>query len=250
MKKALLLTLALTSLALATPAVRAQNYTSGDLLIGFEAGTTTSVVFNLGAAQSFVTATTPFSINLGNLNSALISAFGGTTPGNNANIFAAVFGNLNPNDPSNTLYASQPHSNALSGSAQSSRSSNMSAVESTYSNLYAGNRAVVMNSATDGNNTYVNFVVGGRVFQNYITEQQFNVGSMVIDRLPSTTNGGGPVSTLGTLTFGFDGSGNITSAQFAPVPEPSTYALLAAGLVVAAVIGRRRIADARTRASA
>ena len=226
MKKLLTLALAIASIALTTLPAKAQ-YTTGDLMMGFEAGGVLDVLLPLGPAQMFVTASAPFSINIGNLNSALIAAFG-SSPGTNANIFTAVFGNLNPSDPSNTLYANRPHINPISGSGQSAISSLMSSVESEYNNEFTGMRAIVQDSSQTPN-SYLSKVTAGRVFNNYITETQFSVGSLVLDRAPSTTNGGGPVTTLGTISFSFDGGGNITGAMFIPVPEPSTYALATLG---------------------
>lgn len=250
MKKLLTIALIAAGVALTTAGAKAQ-YQTGNLMIGFENGNGMDVLFDLGSAQTYVTATAPFSINIGNLNAALIAAFG-SSPGTNGNIFTAVFGNLNRaadggpgNDPANTLYASRPHSNALSGSTQSSISTIMSSVESEYNNEFMGNRAIVQDS-TQTSNTYFSKVVGGKVFNNYITESGFSLGSLTLDRVFSTTNGGGPVQTLGTISFGFDGSGNVTSATFAPVPEPSSYALalLAAGMLV--VLAAKRRAASRT----
>ncbi len=117
-------------------------------MMGFEAGGIMDVLLPLGPAQMFVTATAPFSINIGNLNAALITAFG-SSPGTNANILTAVFGNLNPSDPNNTLYANVPHISPISGSGQSAISSLMSSVESEYNNEFMGNRAIVQDSSAD-----------------------------------------------------------------------------------------------------
>ncbi|MGI9087092.1 MAG: PEP-CTERM sorting domain-containing protein [Chthoniobacterales bacterium] len=249
MKKLLTLALAIASLTLMTAPARAQ-YATGDLMMGFETGNGMDVLLDLGSAQTYVTATAPFSINIGNLNSALITAFG-ASPGTNANIFTAVFGNLNRvadggpgNDPSNTLYSSQPHVKALSGSSQSSISTAMSSVESEYNNEFMGGLAIVQDS-TQMPNTYFSKVVGGKVFSNYITEAQFSLNNLTLDRVFSTTNGGGATQNLGTFNFAFDGSGNVTGATFLPVPEPSTYALGLLGIGIVAVLAKRR-ASART----
>lgn len=232
MKRLLSIGLALGSIAFSS--ARAQ-YTSGDLMMGFENGSTKSVVIDLGPVELFRTGMP--AINLANLNAALVSAFGGT-PGTNNNIFATLWAHLNPGDPSNTLYASQPHSNALSSSQQSSRGSNMTSVEGTYNNLFAAQntKAITMDSSTDGPNTYRAFAGNGVAFQNYITEKQFNLNNFALDRLTPSSGAG---QTLGTLLFSFDGSGNLTNATFAPVPEPSTYALMFLGAGVLALFIRR-----------
>lgn len=244
MKKLLTLVLALASLTLTTAPAKAQ-YLTGDLMMGFETGNGMDVLLDLGPAQTYVTATAPFSIGIGNLNAALIAAFG-SSPGTNSNIFTAVFGNLNRiadggpgNDPANTLYASRPHVNALSGSSQSSISTAMSSVEAEYNNEFMGGRAIVQDSSMMPN-TYFSKVVGGKVFSNYITETQFSLGTLTLDRVFSTTNGGGPTQTLGTINFSFDGSGNVTGAMFIPVPEPSTYALGLFGVAMLAFLAKRR----------
>lgn len=212
--------LGFVSVALSAPRAHGQ-YMIGDLMIGFENGSVRDVLISIGPAQNYVTAQAPFSLNIANLNSALVTAFG-PSPATNADIFMAAFGNLNPNDPSNTLYASQPHSNALSGSAHSSRGSNMSAVESQYSNDFAAQQTpAIVQDSSQAQNTYVAYVTGGKVFQNYITEVPFSSATLTLDRVPSTTNGGGPTRTLGTITFSFDGGGNVTAATFAPAATPS-----------------------------
>lgn len=247
MKKLLTIALIAAGMALATSGAKAQ-YMTGDLMMGFEVpGTGLDVLFNLGPAQAFVTASGPFSIPIGNLNAALISAFG-VSPGTNANILAAIFGNLNPSDPNNTLYASRPHSPALSGSQQSALSTLMSSVESQYNFQYAGNPAIVQDSSTTPN-TYYSRVLGGAAFNNYITEQQLSLLSFTLDRIPSTTNGGGAARTLGTVDFAIDGNGNITGATFNPVPEPSTCALAILSAGALAALARRR-AKARANAAA
>jgi PEP-CTERM motif len=243
MKRLLTLALAIASVTMATSPAKAQ-YVTGNLMIGFEAGGVKDVLLDLGAAQMYVTASAPFSINIGNLNSALIAAFG-ASPGTNANILTAVFGNLNPSDPSNTLYASRPHNNPISGSGQSSLSSLMSSVESEYNNEFTTNIAIVQDSSQTPN-SYLSKVTAGRAFNSFIGETQFSLNSVTLDRLPSTTNGGGPVTTLGSISFFFDGSGNVTGAMFSPIPEPSTYALAILGAGILAVAAKRR-ASARTK---
>lgn len=247
MKRFLTIALTAASLALIPLPAKAQ-YMTGDLMMGFETGGIKDVILSLGPAQMYVTATAPFAINIGNLNSALIAAFG-SSPGTNANILTAVFGNVNPSDVNqNTLYASRIHSNAISGSGQSSISSLMSSVESQYNNDFATamTRAIVQDS-TQEPNTYLSKVTGGRVFNNFITEAQFSTASFILDRIPPTTGtGGGPglTTTLGTITFAFDGGGNVTGAMFAPVPEPSTYALGIVGAGTLLLLAKRRAKSA------
>lgn len=246
MKKLLTIALIAAGMAFTATGAKAQ-YMTGDLMMGFENNNGMDVLLDLGSAQTYVTATAPFSINIGNLNSALIAAFG-STPGNSPAILTAVFGNLNRmadggpgNDPANTLYASQLHALRSSGSSQSGISTLMSQVEGQYNNEYVGNLAIVQNSGTTPN-TYFSQVVGQGVFTNFVTESQFNLGTFTLDRVFSTTNGGGPTQTLGTINFSFDGNGNVTGAIFNPtvVPEPSTYALGLAGAALVVFLMRRR----------
>ncbi len=262
-KLAALTALALAATALIAPSAKAQvvyNNANGDFLLGFrKEGNTNSVLVDIGPILDFNVGQV---FQLGNLGTVLSSTFGAgwnTDP----TVWWSLAATTRPGDPTRTNYVTSPTGvpwNRLTSTTALILQNKIIAMGNQYNAFVGqqtmGNPAVVeaQASAPDG---YREYHPGGTNdaghaqgdisfgFFNPTTETNFGAGGSVthspqqIDSftlsLVQLVPGSGPGSILGTFTLSPDGS----SLGYLPIPEPSTYALLAFTLTGLAVFRRR-----------
>lgn len=245
--------MALASVALLTIPASAQQptvYNDGDLFIGFRSpADTNNYLINIGQPGQFRDAApgSTITLSLGNIGADLTTVFGANWFSRTDVFYALISGRFVGNgvDPDNTLYTSNPNAtsfNRRSNNAQSATST----LTTQLGEAYAGNIDTVNSNggliqAAGGPNSYASFQPGGPN-SGGISFQAFNPSnegipsqSLFFNRLAPSSTQNVPGQVLGS--FSLDSSGNLS---FQAVPEPSTYALVGAGLALFAVAARRR----------
>lgn len=205
------------------PAAQAATY-NGDLLVGFTSGSGNDYIYDLGAPSSLtdgqtwalgsdLAAYTLSTVNWGVIGDQKISGTGylwSTTDGASANTLAgiAAWGNVD------------------------------TGVRSIYSNFGtagAGNSLTI--GSTDDNSWYQQTINGALPLQYVNTYLNPNVVGLTSDTLYSVVaNGSSPVA-IGTFTL--DNTGTLTYNAIAPVPEPSSLALLGGGALLMAALRKK-----------
>jgi hypothetical protein len=276
--KATLLALAVGSLLAATPSQAANpNYAPGDLILGFQAtggtGSDKSVLVNLGNTATVFRDGTDFS-SIINVASVLESVYGAgwAERGDISFGLIGVWGNaaigntLQNGDPLRTIYASRARTtlgtsgvaNSVSfgliqDSAMTAISNQIVGLQNYFENNFTSNTAIVTNSDTPSD--WAQLVpAGGSAFGGLTGGIQTTFGSGTIGsyeglldlyRLQAKNDIAGqygfgqairnPGEYLGSI--GIDTAGNVSFIT-AAVPEPSTYALVGAGVVLIGLLRR------------
>jgi hypothetical protein len=253
---------ALTAAAVLGSSAQAQvttNYTSGDLLIGFEqAGAANNYVVDLGSASQFIGATTlNFQLSTADLAADFTSNWAVNTNGA-TNVQWGVVGNdqsKTVQSNANTVWFTEGEVTAgtkntaltgLSGSQLHTISSNIQNLE-TASGGFAGSTSTsdttkAINQSPSAANSWTSFSPGNTAFNLGFSIEQPGSGSntgptdSVLD-LFEYVPGASSASLLGT--FSLAGNGDLTFNANA-VPEPSAYALGITALVLFGVLKRRR----------
>jgi hypothetical protein len=273
MKKALSV-----AIAAAMTAATAHAFTQGntDLYLGFQqanqnSGATHSssldYLVDIGPLSIYQNATSAFSLNTG------LSALGGTNIGSigtdlsssglfastwatNVNTEVGVVGNLD--DGSFTVLFSLAHGTAtppvLTNSKQSTIASaigdpsfSSSLAGAFSSGTAAGNSPVaVTQSVAGGNNSWGSFVppTGGTGSYTFLPDIQSNFGSGAagagLDLYYSVPHNPNPKPNAVLLgEFTFDSAGDVTFTP-ASIPEPSSPAIIGAGVAMLGCVRRRR----------
>jgi hypothetical protein len=255
-KLAATIALALVATALVASSAKAQviyNSANGDFLVGFrQEGSTNSVLADIGPILDFTVNQT---FNLGNLGTALSSTFGSGWA-NDPTVWWSIAGTGRPGDATYTNYVTysdqvrQTPWNRLTSTNSHNLQNKITAQGNQY-NAFSGqqtpgNPAVVepQAQAPDG---YREYMPGGTNdaghasgnisygFFNPTTEANFGGGVFNASlRLVQLVPGSGPGTLLGTFSLSPDAS----TLTYTAVPEPSTYALVALGLVNVVVFRR------------
>jgi PEP-CTERM motif len=247
LKTVLLAAAGLTIMASAGKAQVVYQNTSNDLLLGFrQNGSTSSVLLDIGPIANFNSAQT---FNLGNLGSVLSSNFGSgwATDGNVFFSLAATNGLSN----ASTNYVTSPetvggseatkwaHLTNTNNNILTGKILNMGNAYNAYSAQQTPGNPAVVEPTTDPN-AYLKFMPGGTNdaghasgniawgFFSPTTEGNFANGTAGITldliQLTATTS-----TDLGDLTLSSNGSTLTFTPDFAEVPEPSTYSMIALG---------------------
>ncbi len=262
--KALLFSLALGSLAIPMVSANAAvAYTAGDLILGVRSsnGAEPSIFeLNLGSNASLLEGSGP--ILLGNIGDILTAQYGSDWYSAN-DLYFGVIGVAAAGDPAGTIYASQRRGTNQTSTAQSAAPFNLTdsglGVTASYvtgltntfiaQNAYAGTngKGVLFASDTAGLNTWSDYAKNsGADFNiNSSLEQRFDANNNItlfgvtdvqgaVDLYRITT--GNSPNNIGVYqtTIVIRQNGDIYA-----VPEPSTYLLLGASLLVVTVFRRR-----------
>ena len=240
--------------AFATSA-HAQSYTSGDLLLGFsEAGASNDYVVNLGLASTFTNASpgSSFTVSDGNIGADLSSSnlFNSGWASNSSVQFGIV------GDSGTTLFftapAGTPALTERAGGTVTSIEGQIASLGSDFDGQTIGtaNSSVALIESASGGSSWASLSDNGGVAFKYT--QTSNIvsntipSSSVLDLYELVPHSG--TSTPGTLLGDFTlSSGGVLTFQAegaAAVPEPSTYALMGAGLAVLFWRVRRKTAQA------
>ena len=257
----------------------ATTYGQGDFLLGFRAtggqGAASNVLVDLGngsvaAVDAASSAGTPLTFNIANLFSTLNAVYGNNWTTRSDVFFSVAGAHATTNS---TIYITAPEMvggseatpwNGLGSSSQTGVRNKMNTEgglpNSSGYNHYITNTnpngagAAVIEGQTD-TNSYGSYMPGGTTANAGaagISYAQFNptiegtfangTGGITLDLIKLTTaTGTGPGQDLGDFTI--SNSGVLTfTPDISEVPEPGTYAgaILAAGVVVAMTIGRKK----------
>ncbi len=240
------------------------NYTSGDLLIGFEQqGAASDYVVDLGSATQFLNASTPLNFQLSTTDLAADFTSNWAVNTNGAtDVQWGVIGNDEgkvAQSNANTIWYTQGEvvagttNAALTGKSASA----LHQVSSTIQNLETGSGGFSggtstsdttngINQSATAANSWSSFAPGG-----YSGGTAFGLGFEI--EQPGSGNNVGPTDSVLDLfeyvpgassasllgTFSLAGNGDLTFDPQA-VPEPSAYALGITALVLFGVLKRRR----------
>jgi hypothetical protein len=274
MKKTRLLTTALLALAgiglAVTPASAASvSYSDGDLFLAFYAtggsGKPTDYLVKLGTASTFQNASSPMTLNIGDIGSDLVATYGADW-NTRSDLYWGVFGTTYTqtvgSDPANTIYMTKSESSI--GSIEKGFTRTSSGQQGVYA---ADMHSVGFAYGNYGYTSTVNSNVGvlqsidaQNAFEDYQSTQNgivtsFTIYNNTMGNFGNLTDGtaldlfrmtpGNPTSNLAgdyLGTFTIDDSGVVT---FSPVPEPGTCVLIgAAAAFLLVVIRRRKIQNA------
>lgn len=236
---------------LAAPAARAA---STDLILGFnETGVSSDLVLDLGPASS---ALSGGSITLpAGFVSTFNSLFAVHGSGNTVNMTVAGSAFTSSSSTANALWVSQGSGVALGG--RTVVASALATIQNDMNGLIANNALTAGNSTTINPNSastsfsqevglpsdqtqpgtsvagQLNAVLSLAASSTPIAEELFGFNSTVPVVVGKTTVQTGTLGAMGTFTFDPSANGGQGSLVFAPVPEPTTYGLIAgAGLLV------------------
>jgi hypothetical protein len=210
-KAALLAALGLVSVS----AVKAAPY-NGDLIIGFTAGSGNDVVYDLGAASSLTSGET------WDLSSIL-------TGYDLSTISWGVIGALNTGSPRtawSTTDGTTPPANIPNLSAWGKNNTAISSIYQNFASAGAGQSISI--DVTDDNSWKSQTISPSLTTQYANVYGNPNVVGTTSDSLYSILANNSAATLLGN--FILDNTGNVT---FSPVPEPSTFGLLAVAGVLA-----------------
>jgi hypothetical protein len=258
-KLAAITALALVATALVASSARAQviyDSANGDFLVGFrQEGNTNSVLADIGPILDFTFSQT---FSLGNIGTLLSSTFGSGWA-NDPTVWWSIAGTNRPGDPTRTNYVTYSNGvrqtpwNRLTSGNSLALQNKIIAQGNQYNQFSGqqtqGNPAVVeaQAQAPDG---YREYMPGGT---NDAGHAQGNISYGFFNPTVEANFGGGvfnaslnlvqlvPGSGAGTLLGTFSLSqteGSAMQLTFSPVPEPSTYALVAFGLMGVVVLRR------------
>ena len=258
MKKHLYLTAALAAAVLSGPSAMAQiTYHNGDMLAAFgKAGSTVDVVVDLGSISQFQQAGAA-TINFAGVSSALTTTFGSTT-----GLYWAVFGandttsapfdaSVTQADP-NTIWATMARSNpnvqtvaqAVSGNSGSQNNAlgdiQIIGFLAAGSGITLAPNIVSASSDAQWNGFTPQMTSASTSLNGDWSYNMLNVGGAGTADLyqsdPSSSVAA-KMNYLGNFTLG---SGGNFAFNAAPVPEPTTVALLGGGLVSLLAFRRRK----------
>lgn len=250
-QKVLAAAVAMTCAGAANAAIQSQ-----ELILFLSNGSTNSATFDLGVAFSQLTPSFNGTVTW-NLATGGVSGTPGSTSLSYGNVWSGaafsattqwgVFGiDTTASDLANTSLDSQ----ALIGSSDSDANVDAAAqaVQTNYVNLLnnAGSHASAANGAflsTGGLELHQNgFGDQGRYRLNTpYTINQIGDGSMSFYKVAYNLAGGPAVVTKYPGSFSLNAAAGTLTYSVAAVPEPSTYVLLGAGLIMVGAIARRRI---------
>jgi len=265
MKTTKILTAAMAAAALCETAALAQTfiYNPGDLLVAFgKTGSGSDLIVDLGSASSYQNAAGSASFNISGIDSTLLTSVFGNTDGIYWTIFGYVGTTGSPLGPLNTLFVSDPRADitiqnlvrhSLTSGGQGQVTSYIGAIADGATSGFATvlqNQVVELSSSLNVGGDPVSFTVGVNDFSG----NSGNFGGTWIWDVRNTTPSGFAASSTpevsdffqqnpGTANTGsylgnfeLNNNGTLT---FNPVPEPSTWAMLGAGMLTLIAVRRR-----------
>jgi hypothetical protein len=204
-------------------AVKATPY-NGDLIIGFTAGSGNDVVYDLGAASSLTSGET------WDLSSIL-------TGYDLSTISWGVIGTLNTGSPRTAWSTTDGTTPPVNLPSLSAWGKNNTAISSIYQNFATAGAGQSISITVSDDNSWNSQTISPSLTTQYANVYgNPNVVGTTSDSLYSILSNNSAPTLLGN--FGLDGNGMVT---FSPVPEPSTYGLLA----VAGLLGLSRLKSFR-----
>jgi hypothetical protein len=231
------------------------TYNSGDLLAAFRKAGSPDLIVDLGSASLYQSGAGAGSI--AGVNSTLLTSVFGNLDG----IYWSVFGYVNtsgsPLGPQNTIWVTDPRSNiaaqndpnaSLTFNGQGSTISKMRAIADgavSGSATVLANQIVEVPSALNIGGDPVSYTTGIGTLSDFhgtwapgvenLTPTGFASGSapVVSDLFQQNPGAANVGSYLGDFQLGNDGT-----LSFVPVPEPSTLAMLGAGMMALMAVHR------------
>ena len=237
------------------------TYNSGDLLAAFrKPGSSYDLIVDLGSASVYQNAAYGNSFNIAGVDSTLLTSVFGSTDG----IYWSVFGFVNTSGsslgPQRTIWVTDPRSDwvvqndpnsSLTFNGQGSTISKMWAIgDGAISGTAIANQIVEVSSSLNIGGDPVSYTIGVGSLGDFrgtwapgvenLTPSGFSSSSTpevsdLFQQTPGTANVGG---YLGDFQLNNDGT-----LDFVPAPEPSTWAMFGAGMLLLVSILRRKQAS-------
>jgi hypothetical protein len=262
MKNIIKQSLPLLAVALTLTAAKAVSFTDGDLLLGFRAsggtGSSTTLVIDIGAGSTFNNNTnTPIVTlsSIGNISADLVAAYGSTWY-NRTDLFWGIAGG----ETNNQLYLSKARTSlstqsssiaGANGTIRANTKNTIAAVGGQYAGPVGGstvgtNPLLAVQGIADGSNNWAVKVTSnnpaqattGGSFGYTGIEQTFGTSTDTYYLDLYTITGTGAGAFRGS--FQVTSTGDVNFGIIAAVPEPSTYAMLVAGMIFVVALARRQ----------
>ena len=215
------------------PAVQAATYNQ-DLLVGFTTKSGNDVIVDLGSAASVLAGTAGSGSDTWSLGSSLLTSGGGQYASLGSVYWGVIGDNKTAQTPQRAVFTTVFGGNVVNGSGAWSPID--TAAKSIYTGFTTAGAGQVALVDTTLDNSWNQQTISGSIASQYINVYgNPNTQGVTTLDLYQFLNDGSAGTLAGTFSLASDGV-----LSFAPVPEPSTYALALLGGVGMLVLSSRK----------